>query len=692
MPEPTRAAIRSALSKSTLFVSLLPDEMDRLVSICVPRKLPAGAVLFREGDPGDAMFVVVAGRVEVHINGPDGDVVLNTFDAGDIFGEIAVLDGRGRTASATGVVASDLLAIGRPEFHAFLDAFPRYTNVLLHLIVERMRTAVQLFPRLDGLSVDFDAVGNSLVAESDSRAQASPGSVSKVVGERNGRTSSLPAQATEIPEVGTSAAAIYRRIHDEVQLEGQPHLNVASFVTTWMESEAEQLAHESINKNLINATEYAQTEAIHQQVVAMTASLFHATLPASEPEPGEASGLIGTTTVGSSEAIMLALLAHKWNWKRKHDQRPDRSTKDRPYLVIGTHTHACFAKFARYFDVEVKWVHLRPGVYAITAEQVRTILEMKIVDDPEVMERCGFGAQEAGDRCVGELVMAVGCVVGTTYTGAIDDVEGIDRLLREGGWDIPVHVDAATGGFILPFTEAEGDREAEGNRPLKWDFRLARVMSINVSNHKYGLVYPGLGTLVFRDATIVPAELLIDIHYLSGEMQNFSLNFSRASSGVILQYYNFLRLGKAGYRRVIQGCLTEAQYLAHAIETSPALGRYFEVVSKTEHLPIVAVRFNDRWLDSPPFALQALANQLEALGWMAPVYHLPPDNDEVEVMRIVVRAHFNHALARAFLHDLEAALEEVSRQPIAAERSIGPAARAPRLVNGKLPSANKEQR
>jgi glutamate decarboxylase len=642
MQEPTHASIRSILSKATLFASLLPEELDHLASICTPRQLPARAVLFREGDPGDAMFVVVAGQVHVHVAAQDGDVVLNSFRPGDIFGEIAVLDGRGRTATATTSRTSELLAIGRLEFHTFLDAFPRYTNVLLHLMVARIRTTVQLFPRLDGLGVDFSSVGDTPVAASD------PSTLT------HARTTSIPPNTIEIPEAGTSAAAIYRRIHDEIQLEGQPHLNVASFVTTWMESEAEQLAYESINKNLINVAEYAQTEAIHQQVIAMTARLFHADIPDSEPELGQQSGLIGTTTVGSSEAVMLALLAHKWNWKHKRDQCQQGAAKDRPYLIIGTHTHACFAKFARYFDVEVKWVPLQPGVYAITAEQVQRILETKIADDAQVIAACGYTPDEAGERRVGELVIAVGCVVGTTYTGDIDDVEGIDRVLTQGAWDIPIHVDAASGGFILPFTQADA------TNALRWDFRLARVMSINVSNHKYGLVYPGLGTIVFRNATVVPEALLIDIDYLSGEMRNYSLNFSRASSGVILQYYNFLRLGKAGYRHVIQGCLVQAQYLANAIETSPTLDSYFAVISKTEYLPIVAFRLKNRWLGQPPFTLEVLAQHLEALGWFAPVYHLPPDNDQIEVMRIVVRAHFNRALARAFLHDLELTVRQVS--------------------------------
>jgi len=367
--------------------------------------------------------------------------------------------------------------------------------------------------------------------------------------------------------------------------------------------------------------------------------------------------MIGTTTVGSSEAVMLALLTHKWNWN--HRRGTGSSRKDRPHLVIGTHTHACFAKFGRYFDVEVIWVPLLPGVYAITAEQIRTILEKRIVDDLQVMETCGYTPHEAGDRRVGDLVIAVACVVGTTYTGDIDDVEGINQVLVEGGWDIPIHVDAASGGFVLPFTET-----SENALRLKWDFRLPKVCSINVSNHKYGLVYPGLGTLVFRNTSILPEELLVDIDYLSGKTRNFSLNFSRASSSVILQYFNFLRLGMAGYRRIIRGCLDQARELTSAIQSSPSLEPYIEVIGKTGYLPIVAVKLTDKWLGpaQSPFTLDDVAARLEATGWFAPVYNLPPDNDRIQVMRIVVRAHFTRSLVGALVRDLEMAVQQLSRQ------------------------------
>jgi len=469
---------------------------------------------------------------------------------------------------------------------------------------------------------------------------------------------SLPDADTsaDIPETGHAAAAVAQRIRDALRGDGQPHLNLASFVTTWMENEAEQLAMESINKNLINAAEYPQTEAMHQRVIHMIARLFHANVPSppdTEPTSGCQPGFLGTTTVGSSEAVMLALLAHKWNWKKQHQHNPQRSAKDRPYLIIGTHTHACFAKFARYFEVGVKWIYLEPGQYAMTAAQVQAVLEQPIVDDAQVMEDCEYTPHEVGQRRVGELVMAVGCVVCTTLTADMDDVAGIDRVLTTGGWNIPIHVDAASGGFILPFTRPEA---------LQWDFRLAHVKSINVSNHKYGLVYPGLGTVVFRDATIVPEELLVDIDYLSGEMRNYSLNFSRASSGVVLQYYNFLRLGKAGYRHLIQGCLTQAQYIAHAFQTSPTLHPYFEVISKTAYFPVVVFRFKDCWAQHPPFTLTVLAQALKAKGWIVPVYRLPANAEQIEVIRIVVRTHVSRALATALLNDLEAAVQQLGEQ------------------------------
>lgn len=630
--------ITTALSKSPWFAPLSANELNELASLATWQQLDTGVTVFHEGDAGDALYVVASGLVRVIVNTSSGELLLNTLGSGDIFGEIAVLDGRGRTASVVTNVPTGLIRVGRPEFLAFLEDFPRCATTLIRILASRVRSTVQVFPDVNGLTHKLPDHGDTPTASS---AHILPLSQPALPGHHD--------DWTEMPETGFSAAVTYRHIHEKLQLEGLPHLNVASFVTTWMETEAEQLAYESINKNLVNVAEYANTESIHQQVIAMTANLFHADLSSVKtrsPAEFQISGntIIGTTTVGSSEAVMLALLAHKWNWRNKGGRR---NPKDRPWLVIGTHTHACFGKFGRYFDAEIKWVHLQPGVYHVTAHQVRDILERRIGDDPEVMETCGYTPEEVAGRRVGELVFAIGCVVGTTYTGHIDDVAGINRLLVEDGWDIPIHVDAASGGFILPFAD-----EHSAAARLEWDFRLPRVHSINVSNHKYGLVYPGLGSVIFRDPTILPPELIVDIDYLSGEMRNFSLNFSRASSSVILQYFNFLRLGKAGYRKVINGCLERARHLADAIYASSVLNPWIEVVSQTDYLPIVAVKLRN----GPPFNLDDVAKRLESMGWFAPVYNLPPDNDEIQVMRIVVRAHFTQSLVAALVRDLESAI------------------------------------
>jgi glutamate decarboxylase len=446
----------------------------------------------------------------------------------------------------------------------------------------------------------------------------------------------------DLREGGCDAATAYRDIRKVLAGDGAPRRNLASFVTTKMDACADELGLESIGKNLINSAEYPNTEIIHQRVIRIIARLFHAELPPSEDDDADDAAFIGTTTVGSSEAMMLALLAHKWSWRKQHRQLEGASHKDQPYLVIGTHTHACFTKFARYFDVNVKWIPLAPGQYAITAEQVRTVLETDISDDPQVMQECGFSPEEALGRRVGELVMAIGCVLGSTYTGALDDVDGIDRVLTEGRWDIPVHVDAASGGFVLPFTQPE----------LLWDFRLPHVQSINVSNHKFGMVYAGLGTLVFRNAAIVPEELRVDVHYLSGEMRHFGLNFSRPSNGVVMQYYNFLHLGHSGYRRVMHDCLATAQRLAASLAAQSC----FEVVSDTQ-MPVVAIRLRK---PSSSLSLSALAECLKGKGWIVPVYHLPANVEEIEVLRIVVRPEFTDAEAKTFLNDLLAAVAELT--------------------------------
>jgi len=421
-------------------------------------------------------------------------------------------------------------------------------------------------------------------------------------------TDEIPEHA--IPAGPMPARAAYQLIHDELNLDGNPALNLASFVTTWMEPEAQALATETLNRNFVDQDEYPQTEVIHERVVSMMGDLLGA------PGGGEPAG---TATIGSSEAIMLGLLAHKWTWRAR---RGDESA--RPNVVFGADVHTCWEKFARYFDVEQRVIPLTPDRHIIGPEEVKDQID--------------------------ENTIAVGAILGTTFTGQVDEIEGIDELLRgvkeEKGWDIPIHVDAASGGFIAPFHYPD----------LKWDFRLEQVRSINVSNHKFGLVYPGMGSVLFRDISVVPEELVFKINYLGGEMANYSLNFSRASNAVLLQYYNFLRLGREGYERIVGSLMKNAGTLEKALTAS---GR-FELLNDARYLPVVVVRPTD---ENGGVDVFELSERLRERGWIVPAYTLPPNAESVAVLRMVVKENFSHDMAAMLAEDIEKALTKMDGAP-----------------------------
>jgi glutamate decarboxylase len=414
------------------------------------------------------------------------------------------------------------------------------------------------------------------------------------------------------------ADAAYQLVHDELNLDGNPLLNLASFVTTWMEPEGNKLALETMSKNLVDQDEYPQTELLHQRVVAILGRLLN--VPG-EPVP------IGTATVGSSEAIMLGLLAHKRSWQLR--RQAEGKPADRPNLIFGADVHTCWEKFTRYFEVEARVVPLEPDRYTLRA-------------------------QDVADR-VDESTIAVGGLLGTTFTGQMDELEQINDLLaeleRDRGWRIPLHVDAASGGFIIPFSQPD----------LKWDFRLSHVRSINVSNHKFGLVYPGMGTVIFRERADVPDDLVFRINYLGGDMPNYSLNFSRPSSSVVLQYFNFLRLGHSGYERIVHNVLANAQSLARRAGASDAL----ELINDGSRFPVVVVRAADpQRLD-----LSELSRRLRCRGWIVPAYTLPANAEHITVLRMVVKENFSRDMVDMLGDDLDDALADLlGAKPTARKR------------------------
>jgi glutamate decarboxylase len=403
-----------------------------------------------------------------------------------------------------------------------------------------------------------------------------------------------PAPDHKLPKMGMTASEAMRLIQQETVLDGLPTRNLATFVTTWMEPEAEQVIQEALRVNFIDHAEYPRSAEIEQRCIRMLADLFNA--------PGETTG---ARTQGSSEAIMLGALSLKWKWRARREAA--NKSLDRPNLVFGGDVHVVWEKFCRYFDVEPRIVPLRPDKYTIGAEDV----------EPHIDEN----------------TIGVAAVLGTTFTGHADDVRGINdylvRLKHERGIDVPLHVDGASGGFVWPFLYPDSE----------WDFRLEQVRSINVSGHKFGLVYPGVGWLVFRERSDLPEDLVFYENYLGKRDATFTLNFSTGAAMVLAQYYNFARLGHAGYRYVMETMKYNARVLAKEIA---ATGE-FELIGgdQDEQLPLVAFKLTgEQGYDEFDVAAQVAAQR----GWMVPAYTLPPNAEHVKIMRVLVKQTLGHSL------------------------------------------------
>jgi glutamate decarboxylase len=418
-----------------------------------------------------------------------------------------------------------------------------------------------------------------------------------------------PAPDHKLPRVGMSAQEAKGLIEEEIVLDGLPARNLATFVTTWMEPEADQLIQQSLRVNFIDHAEYPQSAEIEQRCIRMLADLFNAPGTSSPEGKGETTG---ARTQGSSEAIMLGALSLKWKWRAR--RQAAGKAVDQPNLVFGGDVHVVWEKFCRYFDVEPRIVPLKPDKYTIGAEDV----------EPHIDEN----------------TIGVAAVLGTTFTGHADDIRGINDYLvglkNEHGVDVPLHVDAASGGFVWPFLYPESE----------WDFRLEQVRSINVSGHKFGLVYPGIGWLVFREKDDLPEELVFYENYLGKRDATFTLNFSTGSAMVLAQYYNFARLGHAGYRYVMQTMKYNARLLAKELSACD-----LELIGgeDDEQLPLVAFKL----AGEHPYDEFDVAAQLAAeRGWMVPAYTLPPDAEHVKIMRVLVKQTLGNTLITTLGQDI----------------------------------------
>jgi glutamate decarboxylase len=400
--------------------------------------------------------------------------------------------------------------------------------------------------------------------------------------------------------------AAYALINSELQIQGNPSMNLASFVTTVMDPECDQLIHDNIGVNYIDTEVYRSNLEIQNRCVKILLDLYNA------PDPDKGWGI---ECIGSSEAVMLAILTHKRKWeeKRKKEGKP----YDKPNIVMGNDVHLVWNKACIYFDIEQRLIPLHPERFTITPEAV-----MEKVDENTI---CVVG------------------VLGTSYTFDYDPIEEINDALvdlkKNKGLDVTLHVDAASGGFIAPFLNPE----------INWDFRLEQCRSINVSGHKYGLVYPGIGWALWKNEEDVPSSLVTETNVLGFVEKSFSLNFSRGGAMILAQYYNFVRLGWKGYYEIQNTMRENARYLASELEK---VGR-FEILNNGRLTPSCIAKLKD----SSKFNEADLVSKLKESNWIIPAFTMPPDANSVTVMRMNVKETFSRDMADLLISDIKKALE-----------------------------------
>ncbi|GAA5973579.1 hypothetical protein JCM11641_007131 [Rhodosporidiobolus odoratus] len=415
-------------------------------------------------------------------------------------------------------------------------------------------------------------------------------------------------------------------IRDELLMDGNPHMNLASFVTTYMEDDAEKLMMENLTKNFIDVEEYPAMGEIETRCVNMIGRLFNA------PLDDEKSEVVGVSTVGSSEACMLAVLAAKRRWKEK--RLAEGKSTDKPNIIMNAAVQVVWEKAARYFEVEEKYWYCSEGKYVM---------------DPK----------EAVDLVDENTIMLVG-ILGTTYTGQYEDIAALNDLLRakneKEGLDCYIHVDAASGGFVAPFVVPD----------MPWDFRLPLVASINVSGHKYGLVAAGVGFALWRSKAFLPDAILFTVNYLGSPQVSFTLNFSKSGIQVVGQYYQLLRLGKSGYRSIMTNLTKVADYLGDEVL---AMGDgMFELMSERsgKGLPLVAWRIKK----DKPYDEFAIAAHLRQRGWIVPAYTMAPHTDKLKLLRVVVREDFTRSRADTFIRDLKETIHYLENAPSVVQKHL----------------------
>ncbi len=419
----------------------------------------------------------------------------------------------------------------------------------------------------------------------------------------------------KMPYAPNDASEVVNLILDELLLDGNAKQNLATFCQTYADDGTRKIMNTCINKNMIDKDEYPQTAEIENRCVHILANLWNSP---------ESKSTIGCSTTGSSEACMLGGLALKWKWREK--RKKEGKSYDKPNLITGP-VQVCWHKFARYFDVELREIPMEHGRLLMNKEEV-----LKRVD---------------------ENTIGVAPTLGVTFNLEYEDVEAVSKALdkyqEETGLDIPIHVDAASGGFIAPFIQPN----------IVWDFRLPRVKSINASGHKFGLSPLGVGWVVWRETSDLPEDLIFRVNYLGGDMPTFALNFSRPGGQIIAQYYNFLRNGYEGYRRIQQACLEHGIYIAEEVRK---IGIFDILYDGKNAIPGAAWMLKDNV--DPNFSLFDLSDRMRTRGWQIASYTLPPNCKDMVIQRVLIRHGFSRDMAQLMIDDLKRCIEYFEKNPV----------------------------
>lgn len=409
----------------------------------------------------------------------------------------------------------------------------------------------------------------------------------------------------------------YQIVKDDLLDEGNARQNLCTFCQTYMEPKAVRLMSETLEKNAIDKSEYPQTAELENRCVNIIADLWHA-------DPHE--HFLGTSTVGSSEACMLGGMAMKFRWREAAEKRGLDVRAKNPNLIISSGYQVCWEKFCTYWDIEMRTIPMDADHMCLDVDAA-----MAAIDD---------------------YTIGIVGILGITYTGRYDDIEDLDARLTaynaQAENKVHIHVDAASGGLYTPFIEPD----------RKWDFRLKNVVSINTSGHKYGLVYPGIGWILWRDAAWLPEKLIFDVSYLGGNMPTMAINFSRSASPIIGQYYNFVRYGASGYKAIHEKTRDVALHIAAAVEETGL----FEILGDGTDMPIVCWKMKDGV--TKEWDLYDLADRVRMNGWQIPAYPLPADIQDIIVQRVVVRADLSMQLASLFIADFKRAIAELDQASI----------------------------